>query len=544
MTRRSISHILFLFLAIVGIFCIFTVFRHSKYPTSLNVPSNNATILDDGWYVINRNSSQEISLPYKISNEESSITLYHSYDQVFKDAEYISIFAPRQYIELYYDGVQIFHSNMVLPFDLEEIASFYHVIPLPKNRNVKTVKLLVRPYSDRYRQLITAPYIGSFAEFFEIILQQNIENLIFGSIVFVCGLLFLFLFFLLRKDLKGNHTLSALGIFALLLSLWIIFESTFIQFLLPNPTLCILIKYLSQLFIVPTVLIFFMNLIKNDSSSILFLFFISLINIAIVLILQITGLSNFQDSIFTTHLGMLIISLTVILYFESCPKEKKQELKTYLPAFYCLIIGTVLEITIYYVNSHSVSFLIQFFITLFVILFGRSLTLKTLAFIQESKQAEYYKNLAYMDTATGTFNRTAYHSFIEKYTEQGQQWSIIIFDLNNLKQINDTMGHMEGDHLINGFCHCAQIAFKGFGVLYRIGGDEFVCLCKNTSENHVIICLQELETLLSTYGNIPISHSYGCDFFTPTKPSDFKEALKRADVKMYEMKRNKKANQR
>lgn len=544
MTRRNISHFLFYCFFLVVIFCLFTVFQYNKHPYSLRIPSTNTSILTDGWYVINDTIPEEISLPYKFSKEESSIVLYHSNDKAFLAADFIYIFAPRQHIELYFDEIQVFQTNMVLPFHLEELASFYQIIPLPKNRNPERVKLLVKPYSDKYRQVVSPPYIGSFSKFIGIVLQRNIGNIIFGVIVFLCGLIFLILFFLLRKDLKGNHTLSSLSLFSFLIALWIMFDSSFIQFLLPNPVLCILIKYLSLLFITPTILIFLINFIKDDSIIIRIFVYTSLINIAVVLILQITGLSNLQDSIFTTHLGMLVICLAVTLNLVSCPAHKKQDLEKFYPALYCLIIGTVLEIILYYLNNHDVSFVIKFFVTLFILLFGRNLTVYTIAYIQESKRAEYYKNLAYMDTSTGTFNRTAFHSFINKYAEQDKQWCLILFDLNNLKQINDSLGHLEGDLLINGFCQCAQTAFKGLGVLYRIGGDEFVCLCKNTSENHVIICLQELETLLATYENAPspISASFGYDFFKPSKPSDFSEALKRADVKMYIMKKTRKIN--
>lgn len=90
--------------------------------------------------------------------------------------------------------------------------------------------------------------------------------------------------------------------------------------------------------------------------------------------------------------------------------------------------------------------------------------------------------MSHTDTLTGAGNSSSY---IERITEIGDKinegtaiFSVMVFDVNNLKHVNDTQGHAAGDHLIrNGY----QLLTEEFprSEIYRIGGDEFVIIMEN-----------------------------------------------------------------
>ena len=88
-------------------------------------------------------------------------------------------------------------------------------------------------------------------------------------------------------------------------------------------------------------------------------------------------------------------------------------------------------------------------------------------------KALYYE--ANTDKLTGLYNRRAYEDEIDRLSEEGLSDSLvyITFDLNGLKNANDTLGHTAGDKLLCGAAEVIKNVWGKFGKVYRIGGDEF-----------------------------------------------------------------------
>ena len=151
------------------------------------------------------------------------------------------------------------------------------------------------------------------------------------------------------------------------------------------------------------------------------------------------------------------------------------------------------------------------------------------------------KHLAYTDPLTGAKSKTAYLEASElididiangSLTELG----VIVFDLNGLKSVNDTLGHEEGDKYIRNACSLICRKFSHSPV-YRIGGDEFVVLLKGSDYNEREKMLMSFdkqmdENLLS--GNVVVST--GMDKFIPGQDTSLSDIFNRADKKMYERK--------
>ena len=115
--------------------------------------------------------------------------------------------------------------------------------------------------------------------------------------------------------------------------------------------------------------------------------------------------------------------------------------------------------------------------------------------------------------------------------------AVVVLDLNDLKRINDTMGHEEGDVIINKSAKILQESFKNVGITYRIGGDEFCVLCINSSMKQVEASLFKLQSLLDEYNNIndlKIVFAYGYHFYTGNE--NIFEVFEIADKKMYQHK--------
>ena len=117
-------------------------------------------------------------------------------------------------------------------------------------------------------------------------------------------------------------------------------------------------------------------------------------------------------------------------------------------------------------------------------------------------------------------------------------------DIDNLKEINDKFGHLEGDMMILETANILRRTFRQSDTIARIGGDEFVIVlngAKASDEEIVSVRLQynldELnETLKRGY---QLSMSIGVSFYNPENPCSIDELLTEADKSMYEQKKYK-----
>ncbi|MFQ9872149.1 MAG: GGDEF domain-containing protein [Oscillospiraceae bacterium] len=159
------------------------------------------------------------------------------------------------------------------------------------------------------------------------------------------------------------------------------------------------------------------------------------------------------------------------------------------------------------------------------------------------REQELYR-IAYTDALTGLENRAAYFERIREL--QGEFSNLenlccIVFDINNFKSINDTLGHAVGDRVL---CLVAQLLRDTFeqGGVFRMGGDEFFALLTNCEELLIRKKLQSLEEQLEKESldvGMPVYLAAGYDIVKilprqAQSPGDIiEQAFDRADRNMY-----------
>ncbi len=110
-----------------------------------------------------------------------------------------------------------------------------------------------------------------------------------------------------------------------------------------------------------------------------------------------------------------------------------------------------------------------------------------------ASELELEKRNSKIDELTGVYNRRGWNDFLRVEEERCIRYestaAIVIIDLDDLKKINDTHGHHEGDHLLKNTANCLKSIVRSFDLICRIGGDEFAILVVETSEeatNHLV----------------------------------------------------------
>ncbi len=149
---------------------------------------------------------------------------------------------------------------------------------------------------------------------------------------------------------------------------------------------------------------------------------------------------------------------------------------------------------------------------------------------------------SYNDTLTGGYNAKAYHDeLIELFKDENEAkdtWCIVA-DMNNLKLINDTLGHMEGDEALRNSYHALNMNFGKFGKTFRIGGDEFVSILHGCTKEDIDSMISSINNQIDTV-NRSLEHRYslaiGYDRFVGKTLQQFNEFFKAVDKKMYDNK--------
>ncbi len=155
------------------------------------------------------------------------------------------------------------------------------------------------------------------------------------------------------------------------------------------------------------------------------------------------------------------------------------------------------------------------------------------------------RQLALTDDLTCLYNRRGFFAAgtqLLKLAARNSQGLLVFYcDLDNLKRINDSYGHHEGDLAIVRTADALEHSFRGADVLARIGGDEFAVLALESSQQSRDVILRRLtrnlkkaNTLDSRY---PLSLSVGISRFDPKHPATFGDLMLQADQAMYEEKR-------
>ena len=154
-------------------------------------------------------------------------------------------------------------------------------------------------------------------------------------------------------------------------------------------------------------------------------------------------------------------------------------------------------------------------------------------------------NLALTDELTGLYNRRGFMALAERQLKlarrSGRGMLLFAMDVDRLKQINDSHGHLEGDRALKRTADVLEETFRDSDVVARLGGDEFAVLAieasghsETTIKARLFECLKSIYAEQSRY---EISLSLGVARFDPCSRTSIRELMVKADQAMYEQKR-------
>lgn len=167
--------------------------------------------------------------------------------------------------------------------------------------------------------------------------------------------------------------------------------------------------------------------------------------------------------------------------------------------------------------------------------------------LERSRIYAALKSLALMDPLTGLYNRRGFLTIAGQQLQLAQRTQknlyIAFIDINQLKVINDTLGHQQGDLAITDAAAVLRQTFRTSDIIARMGGDEFVALGIDAAPGTAEVLRARLGKTLAHYcltypRPYRLSLSMGMTSCDPASACTLDELLSRADATMYREKLN------
>ena len=333
-----------------------------------------------------------------------------------------------------------------------------------------------------------------------------------------------------------------LFMFFLLTSLWVLGSNDMLYIFINNPMICSNLEYFSM-FLMPVPFCLFLSLeLKNKFRKIYLILsaFYAVIFFA-VMALNIFGSFHFFRFTHTERI-LFVVGLTVTVFALLISKDNDTISKRIIKiGTICSICVMTIEVIRYELRDTSYLFrqlfstsLSVFGIMIFVfsLFYGYYTKLST-----EIMRKKSLEQVAFIDGMTGIANRNAVNGFLQALSP-GECYSIIFFDVNDLKMANDKYGHEYGDKLITIVAAALKDSFEQYDGFYgRYGGDEFVAGFYNNAADITTQCIENFSRIIASANKdkllpFTIRVAYGCYINNPYDPLDAELGIKNADERI------------
>jgi len=463
----------------------------------------------------------------------------------------LAFYSIHQNIKLYVGSQLIYEYPVVNNNPLSESPGYcWNFINLPYNTN--NIQIVISTPYKFYLKRIPAIYIGNVLSLPAYIIAKDILPFALCIVMLVLGIILSAYCLFIARNINTSGKLLKLGIFSIFLSIWTLNECSLTTLLLKNNLVTSYLSYLSLMLLAFPFAMFVQTLYEDESKIWIWYGRTNLAQIFICMLLTLTGIADLRQTIWTTHLMILILAVIIMVQSYILIKNgtHSHTVKINTACIIVCCITFILDMFGFYTGTWNMNTFGRIGFLTYIIALGISSARETSSLMKMGQKANAYQMLAYMDQMTRMHNRTCFNVDFAKLSENPTDVAILNFDLNNLKYVNDTFGHSFGDLYIKSCATIINEIFDGIGKCYRVGGDEFVALIKKASSIDIPHYLAMLESNVDASNRdhkdfkIKMQIAYGYAVYDSNMDKNLEDTYNRADKMMYENKKEKKELQK
>lgn len=519
--------------------------------------------LDVKWYLTNNNVEIEPDdhSYYSIAAEDNIISIYHEAEITASDMSltFKTAFADA---EVFLNDKLIFSTkndtdtqeNIIFPLDAP--SPKLHLVDLASVTQGDVIRVDIQLYYNDGTDGISGVMYGAAEDVSDSLEATGILGIVLCTTLFAFGIIMLAVRFSSHSNVLTTG-LEYIAFFAFFVAAFSLLHSqlicTGIGFSSDITYILYCLSFLMMF--LPLIMFFADSMTLRGSKTILCIDSVfQILCTGAVVALAVTELANLH----TTHayakiigiVQLLIILITLI--FDFAKKTERWNSDLTLLIIYVIfaaiaVVGQLLGIG----DDIPVAWLSAcFFLVIAVTVVKVKSTSEQLKSVRET---EKMGKLAFEDGLTGVGNTAAFRkklSHLEVVKINYKTIGIVQFDINNLKTINDTLGHEMGDKLITDGSSMISSIFGKIGDVYRTGGDEFVAIiCGDKAPTLCNNAINEFEQAMDEYNSdtthkFKLQVAYGVEYYRSDSDKRFttlRQIQKIADEKMYNKKREMKA---
>mgnify|MGYP003584459141 CR=1 FL=1 len=545
----KINYILIYIISLVLIIPVLVMAHMAGQNTNTDRDSYEVLPLDSGWSASDDNGNLvPVTLPLNGSEfSGKALTL----SRTLSAAECQG----NQYLML-----PAYHSSVVISIDHTPLYTFgpsgsvfslapsaYHFFRLDSSYVGKTLTITLDSASAKFQGTAETVYIGDKASELLMVIRQNI-NAVFSYIIFLALAVVFLIVWIYISCLPGKHqnnSLLYLSLISLFMSVGGIIDTKIPQFFCRNiEALCIL-SYETIIFMEMFTVAYFLcsknaYIVKMTRK----IAPVPVINFVLSNFLFLFRIEDLEDSLLITHISILILAVSEVtfnirvkLIERSRTGKKELHLSPETFGFLFMALTVCIDILRYYSgNKDDYAACTRLGVIIFIMLLGIQSLQGHMDILAVELQSQAYKQMALHDSLTNLSNRTAYEETLDCLNTSSADYRktvIAMFDLNDLKKINDEQRHEAGDLYIKSCAYFINGFFRDFSTLFRIGGDEFALICSLDDKRKFYTAYAEMLHEYEEADKAQINFAYGYAEFDPAIDHSLYDTIKRADQMMY-----------
>lgn len=550
-TKRGRLHGLYLLgLSCMLLLVILILFTRSDVPSLCG--GNDYADISPDWRLSPDNGAP-ISLDRLgdyLSGDDTTLKLYYVLPENLSGHTALIYRSKDVYTRLYVDDTLLFETAAPKSrFYNRSPGNLWNIADIDSTYAGHTLRMEVTMVYDKNAFTLDHTYLGDKLYIVTDLVHQKLWALLLSISMIMVGLYLIILELLpTSQENSKNHGIFYLGIYSFLIGVWSLLETNVLQFFIADGRLLQLVNNIVM--IVDTLPLFLyldceMDILKFSVTK-----WLCRIDIAYILFcffMQLTGIMDLHDVLIGSQIALIVSNILylywIIRSFLSVRKKERDRIPAILQmcGIGALFLTAMFEFAKYAkADSMDRAGLLRIGMLLFIILCGISSQMTTYRLIKQGMKYDIVSTLAYRDGLTGLGNRTAYLEYLDACIKNHlPQLGIVFLDINNLKYVNDHLGHDMGDILIKEASRIINGSFGRYGKSYRIGGDEFCILIDATSLDSVYHDAKEQfeEMMENANTNNPnhleIRIAHGFSICKELSEEKIDAAIKQADEAMY-----------
>lgn len=530
--------------------CIVFFTCASSWNKNLLIKSEYHTIQEynkDWVWIDYSGEKNEIQLPCTLDVQTGSpLILEKDLTGQSWNGESLAFYTNHQFVKVYL-GHTLIYDFTISDSSEKTPGNAWHFVTLPNTSTANMIRIEMTCYYKDYSGKVPKFMIGEKSDLIQHVIKEKILSLFICGMVLVVSAVIVICHIFFRRRIHMKDNVAYLGFLGISMAVWMIAETQLLPIYLGHhlffsQVALISLCMMQQPFVRVVSIVYgfskhrYVNYLCNAGTVV----------VVFIIFMQLFHLADLKETLVVTHLlfavTLFFIITMVLLSFHRSTREHKKRMRVHVWCIVVIAIMILLDTIMYYTSSSADSALFsRIGVYLYIVMLLLDTLVSTFNLMKAGEEAESLKVMAYQDALTKLKNRYALKSFLSEIESfDYDRYSIVMFDLNELKKVNDYNGHLEGDQYILKSGEAINKVFGEYGTVYRIGGDEFCALLKDFSiERYDELCSQldnKMKEINEKYFNQCMGTAYGIATFDCKIDYSLEDTRNRADILMYQNK--------